>query len=88
VHQGLVGRPAAASLYNGLVQVIKRQLQRLPRIVQLLIQIQEKGQAMVALIACHPVGVDGYAEDLTEQSVDIVLVRLGLDGGSFTRGRC
>lgn len=74
MHQRLIRRPAAASLYDGLVQIINRQLQRLPRIVQLLIQVREKGQAMVALVACHPVGIDGYAEDLTENSIGIVLI--------------
>lgn len=29
---------------------------------------------MVALVACHPVGIDSYAEDLAENSIDIVLI--------------
>lgn len=87
MHQRLIRRPAATSLYDGLVQIINRQLQRLPGIVELLVQIREKGQAMVA-ITCHPVGIDSYAEDLAENSIGIVLIRLGLDGSGFTRGWC
>lgn len=74
MHQRLIRRPATTSLDNGLIQIINRQLQRLPRIIQLLIQIQEKCQTMVALVACHPVGIDSYAEDLAENSIDIVLI--------------
>lgn len=87
MHQGLVRRPAAASLDDGLVQVIDRQLQGLPRIVQLLIQIREKRQTVVPLVAGHPVRINRYAEDVAEYSVGIVLIRLDLSGRGFTRGR-
>lgn len=74
MHQRLIRRPATTSLYNSLIQVINRQLQRLPRIVELLIQVREEGQAMAALVAGHPVGIDSYAEDLAENSIGIVLI--------------
>lgn len=87
LHQGLVMGPAAASLYDGLVQVVDGQLQGLPGIDQLLVQVREKRQTVAPLVARHTVGIDRDAEDLAEHSVGVVIVGLDLCGRGLARRR-